>query len=283
MIYHLKSDEYISETNGCGCSYFRGPDNKCLLHDHEFYEFVLTVSENVIHEMDGIQTKLEKYTLMLIRPQDTHRFVDVGQGEFSYLNLAFTRQTFNDISEYLGAKEVMQSLKSKKDPPMVSLSEKQGRSLMNQFFYLMGESPIPEPHIYSRGVISNLFSKYFLNNFTALNEGDIPQWLHTLCSEMHKIENFSVGTDAMLEISEKSYGHLCRSFKKYYNSTPTEFVNNLRLKYAKNMILHTNMTVLEIGLECGFENAGYFHRLFKSKFGVSPGELRKGVKTNPVM
>lgn len=283
MIYHLKSEEYIPNENGCVCTYFRGPDNKCLLHNHEFYEFVLTVSENVIHEINSEQTKLEKYTLMLIRPHDTHRFVDIGQGEFSYLNLAFTKKTFDDISVYLGADETMKKLHSRKQPPMHLLSQKQGQSLMNQFFCLMGDSLVPEPQIYSRGIISNLFSKYFLNTFESLDNNELPQWLSILCSEMHKMENFSVGTDAMVEISKKSYGHLSRSLKKYYNQTPTEFINGIRLKYAKNMILYTNMTILDIGLECGFDNAGYFHRLFKAKYGVSPGELRKNKKINKVM
>ncbi|MBR3934330.1 MAG: AraC family transcriptional regulator [Clostridia bacterium] len=283
MIYHLKSTEYISEQNGCGCSYFRGPDNKCLLHNHEFFEFVLTVSENVIHEINNRQIKLEKYSLMLIRPDDTHRFVDIGQGEFSYLNLAFTKETFDDISIYLHAKDAMQKLETQSEPPISLLSEKQGQSLMNQFFYLMGDSLIPEPHIYSRGIISNLFSKYFLNNFDNKGNMDLPQWLSILCSEMHKIENFSLGTDAMLSLSGKSYGHLSRCFKNYFGTTPTEYVNDIRLKYARNMILHTNMTVLDIGLECGYENIGYFHRLFKNKYGTSPGELRKHTNINPVM
>ncbi len=43
------------------------------------------------------------------------------------------------------------------------------------------------------------------------------------------------------------------------------------------------MTILDIGLECVFDNAGYFHRLFKAKYGVSPGELRKNKKINKVM
>lgn len=283
MVYHLLSCEYISEINGCGCSYFRGPDNICLMHDHEFYELVLTVSENVIHETKGKRTELSNYTLMLIRPHDIHRFVDEGQGEFSYLNLAFTSDTFDDIGRYLCAENILQKLAQSNEPPYVELSRKQGISLVNQFFNLMGDSTIPEPHVYSRALIASVFSKYFLNNPEAYTDSDIPQWLSSLCVEMHKIENFSVGTEKMSEISERSYGHICHCFKKYLQTSPTKYVNDIRLKYAKNMILHTNMTILDVAYECGFENMGYFHKLFKRNFGASPGELRKNAHINPVM
>ena len=283
MVYHLLSSEYISEQNGCGCTYFRGPDNKCLLHDHEFYELVLTVNENVIHEIKGERIKLSKHTLMLIRPHDMHRFVDEGQGEFSYVNLAFTASTFDDIAKYLSAERIMEKLSSSNRPPYVELTESQGMSMINQFLGLMGESSVPEPRVYSRALIASVFSKYFLNNIEHGAHSESPQWLSSLCAEMHKIENFSQSSDIMSRISGRSYGHICHSFKKYLGTTPTKYTNEIRLKYAKNMILHTNMTVLDVAYECGFENMGYFHRLFKQKFGASPGELRKHTSINPVM
>ncbi len=114
----------------------------------------------------------------------------------------------------------MKKLHSRKQPLIRLLSQEQGQSLMNQFLCLMGDSLIPEPQIYSRGIISNLFSKYFLNTFELLDNNELSQWLSILCSEMHKMENFSVGTDAMVEFSKKSYGHLSRSFKKIIIKPP---------------------------------------------------------------
>ena len=283
MVYHLLSTEYISNQNGCGCTYFRGPDNVCLLHDHEFYELVLTISGNVIHEINGVRSQLPEHTLILVRPSDVHRFVDEGQGEFSYLNLAFTANTFDDIAKYLKAEKSMGEIAASEYPVSVELSEKQGSSVKNQFMRLMGESMVPNPRAYSRALIASVLSKYFLNVFDTVKSEHIPQWFGALCAEMNKIENLSLKAEEMSGISGKCYSHICYCFQKYLNTTPTKYINEIKLKYAKNMILHTNMTVLEIACECGFENMGYFHKLFKQKYGSSPGKLRKDTVTNMVM
>ena len=100
---------------------------------------------------------------------------------------------------------------------------------------------------------------------------------------MNKIENLSLKAEELSILSGRCYSHICYSFKKYLNTSPTKYIDDIRLKYARNMVLHTNMTILEIAYECGFENMGYFHKLFKTKFGTSPGELRKRSAINPVM
>lgn len=283
MVYHLLNAEHISEKTGCGCTYFRGPDNICLPHNHEFYELVLTDSENVIHEIGAVRTELPKYALMLIRPHDTHRFVDEGQGEFSYLNLAFTTETFDDIVKYLNAENSIKRIIDSENPPYAVLSAAQGVSIKNQFLCLMGDSTVPEPKVYSRALIASVFSKYFFNNIESADSTDIPPWFNVLCAEMNKIENLTLTTDEMSKLSGRSYSHICYCFQKYLNTSPTKYINDIKLKYAKNMILHTNMTVLDVAYECGFENMGYFHRLFKKKFGISPGEMRKLYNIDSIM
>ena len=49
----------------------------------------------------------------------------------------------------------------------------------------------------------------------------------------------------------------------------------LRLKKAAGMLEHGDQTVIDIALECGFNNISYFNRAFKSHYGTSPTEYRK--------
>ena len=88
-------------------------------------------------------------------------------------------------------------------------------------------------------------------------------------------ENFSLGISKMIELSEKTPEHLSRSTKKYLGMTPSEYINNLRLNFAANQLLTTSNSVLDICFDCGFENTVYFHKKFKERFGMSPGQFRK--------
>lgn len=273
MVYHLKSEDYIDSKSACGCSYFRGPENICYLHDHEFFEFVITLDGNTIHEIGGVRTKLQKNTLMLIRPHDMHRYVDEGQGIFSYINFLFAKDTFFDVGRYLGEEKIINKLVAVEKPPQVVLSDDEAKEIVNRFLSLMGNTMVKNPTVVSRGIVASVLSRYFLSG-NGENE-DIPEWFTSLCIDMHRIDFFSDKLTKGCMKTDKSYGYICHCFKKYLNTTPTDYINRIRLNYAGNLLLNSNMSVLDVSLECGFENLGHFYKLFKAKNGISPGKYKK--------
>lgn len=69
--------------------------------------------------------------------------------------------------------------------------------------------------------------------------------------------------------------HLRRIFKSALNTTPTRYINYLRLEKAKNMLISSNYTIAEISLSVGFLDQYYFSRLFKKEIGISPSEYKR--------
>jgi len=65
-------------------------------------------------------------------------------------------------------------------------------------------------------------------------------------------------------------------FKKQTGENYKSFLDNIRFDYAKRLLLFTDMTILEICGESGFNDYANFVRRFKKRFGVSPSRLRKG-------
>ena len=68
---------------------------------------------------------------------------------------------------------------------------------------------------------------------------------------------------------------MCRSFRKYLNVTPSQYINAIRLKEASRLLSQTERSVTEIAGDVGFNNPGYFFRLFGDYFKVSPREYRQ--------
>ena len=64
-------------------------------------------------------------------------------------------------------------------------------------------------------------------------------------------------------------------FKKELNTTPILYLNHLRMKTAKELLLQHNMTVGEVALASGFDNPYYFTNTFKKHFGMSPTAWRQ--------
>lgn len=59
---------------------------------------------------------------------------------------------------------------------------------------------------------------------------------------------------------------LCYGFRGY--------INALRLQKARSLLLNTDKKILDIMLECGFQNQSSFNRVFREETGLSPRDYR---------
>lgn len=66
-----------------------------------------------------------------------------------------------------------------------------------------------------------------------------------------------------------------RYTKKYYNLSPANYINEIRLQKAERLLLTTKKTVTEIALSVGFSDTSYFTKLFKKHYSQSPLLYRK--------
>jgi len=71
--------------------------------------------------------------------------------------------------------------------------------------------------------------------------------------------------------------HFMNFFKKVVGIPCMEYIIQLRLKIAADLIITTNLSISEIALECGFGNLSNFNRKFKANFQVTPREYRKSI------
>jgi len=98
---------------------------------------------------------------------------------------------------------------------------------------------------------------------------------------LKKAEKFMVDnlTDAELNMPRLakecgiSEAYFRRLFKEKYAVSPYEYVENLRIKKAKEL-LATNMSVQKIAEECGYGSIYAFSRAFKNNVGISPRQYK---------
>lgn len=69
----------------------------------------------------------------------------------------------------------------------------------------------------------------------------------------------------------------CTFIKKETGETFTNYVNNIRLSLAAEVLKESDLHISEIGASVGIPDTPYFCRLFKKKFGVTPSEYRKSL------
>jgi len=85
------------------------------------------------------------------------------------------------------------------------------------------------------------------------------------------------GVSAFLGISE---GYFCRLFKHYFKRTPMDYLNYYRITQAIKLLEETELKVLEVAMEVGFDNISYFISTFKHYVGITPSKYRSQGKAN---
>lgn len=273
----LRVEDCIDKEAGCFYRYVYGKEDIFDPHWHEFYEIFITISGTVIHQINGKTQSLPEGSLVFIRPDDRHGYVyDTPQSKNTvYVNLAFTRETAQSLFEYLSDGFPYESLLSCSMPPMVQLGNTEKKRLFSQISELnvVNWSDKKALKLRVRVILADIFVRYF-SKLPEANCDKMPFWLSEILETMKKPENFIAGADRMIELCSRSREHLMRCMRKYCDSTVSEYINELRLNYAANMLLRTNSPILEICFSCGFQSSSYFYKAFNEKYQMSPSGFR---------
>ena len=86
------------------------------------------------------------------------------------------------------------------------------------------------------------------------------------------IGNAELSVDDIAEEVGISRVHLHRKMKELTGQTPHDFIRNIRLKQAANLLTTQNMNITEVMYACGFNNPASFSTIFKKFYGMSPRE-----------
>lgn len=75
-----------------------------------------------------------------------------------------------------------------------------------------------------------------------------------------------------------NYSLFSYSFKQYTGSNFVNYLKDIRMREAKKLLAETDMRIIEISQEVGYENEKHFMKIFKASCGVSPSEYRKNMR-----
>ena len=64
--------------------------------------------------------------------------------------------------------------------------------------------------------------------------------------------------------------------RKYTGKSFRKYVQEIRMEQARALLLATKLPLKQVALRAGYENTGFFYRLFQRMNGVSPAEYRRG-------
>jgi YesN/AraC family two-component response regulator len=90
-------------------------------------------------------------------------------------------------------------------------------------------------------------------------------------------ENLTDATFTVEKLSSlvfMSHSQLNRKLEALTGYSPNKFIRMIRLKKAKQLLQNPAHSIASIAMDCGFNDPGYFARVFKSEYGITPQRWR---------
>ncbi len=275
--------EFTTQSHLRGSKYFRvvhGKTDKAHsvgLHKHDFVEILWVKSGSGLLLSGGKERYFAKNFLYISKPGEVH-VLDPDkniQMDFTYIAIdrqvmeRFKRDVLSEEEEFYREKFFGISLKL--TPFETSYLNKAASELAWQNDSLTA--------IYR--FLLNLYWQV-KNAFVSALPGDTPDWLSDACGRIRNPENLAMGLPKFREICGRDMSYINRAMRKYMNCTPTEFINDARLRYAKWLLENSSFSTGEISETCGFSDLPYFCRKFRDKYECTPSDFRKRVR-NPAL
>lgn len=249
-------------------------------HIHEFAEILLLAKGYLMHEVNGGHHILSPGTLVFVRPYDLHRLLPVNSERVVFASLMISSAALHDLIAYLAAPVIANRFNTAPEAPCVQLVFEEARHLMLQMENISTEQAVnPENSTpMARALAAQLFANHIgRSEVNQQVQQTPPVWLAKLRGEA---EGWATLKDAVQRLHSRSRchpSHLCKAFRKYYQETPTDFLNRLRIRKSAQLLSDPEAKVASVAIELGFDSVSHFHHLFKRYFGLTPAEYRRTV------
>lgn len=244
-----------------------------LLHFHSGYELIFVTNGKVTIEIDAVPHKAESPAIILLNPFEQHKIINESD-DYERIILVLNSDVLeNNISPRLIA---MLKFRPQKFSHIT-------KPCKDDFVNLCSILENIEQELDCNGVFSSQYIQNSVYNMLILLYR-IKKISPELSLPMMKVQtyidiNYSV-INSIQDIAEEfclSSSHLSRTFKAYSGYSPVEYLLNVRLYRAQQLLIYSDLNINEISAQIGFKDTNNFIRQFSKRFKLSPLRFRKEI------
>ena len=238
-------------------------------HYHDHYEMELVIEGSGAQIFNGESFEMKPRDIYLLRPLDYHKITSNG------LLISHIQ-----VKESVLPKWILRRLHSFRNPAVFHLNEEQF-ARFKMLFSLLGnseESVLTSDMDMSGPVVELIFS-YFLNLDSSLAFME-KSFVSKVTYFLNKNNRFTekVSLEEISQYVGYSKYYISSVFHKEYGDTIQNYIINLRIEYAKKLIVETDAPMEEIVTMCGFSSASNFYSKFSKIVKCSPLKFRVAMR-----
>ncbi len=259
------------------------------LHSHDYTELVIILSGEGSHVIDDKIYPLQMGDVYVITGDTNHGYQT--QTQFELINVLFhpDQLILEEIRKEMNGYRVMFEIEPlyrmdgdfKAKLSLNLLQLKDITAMCNEIQNLC-KLHTREAEILMKTTLNLMIAK-LSSYYNDYNDGTIskPQKLLRLAGIVDYIENNlteDLNTETLAKKANFSSRHFLRIFASVFNTTPKQYILNLRMNQACKLLLNSNLSISAIASSCGYPDSSYFARLFFEKYEQSPRMYRNRAK-----
>ena len=241
------------------------------LHNHDFFEieFILK-ADKAYHMLNGKKRNITKGSIYIINPSDVHSYEVEKGGYFSRYNVRFKQDTVRG--------SILSTVINTHCRCVLSGSDFEMAQKMFEIIescYKNESEPDASSEIGPR-IIESLILLIRDRSRAEFGEDAVKKTqIQNILLYLHKNFKSDISLEDIATYSTFSPHYVSQLFHAETSFTITQYLSNLRLEYAKNLLFATDHSITEICTNCGFHSFAHFLRCFKNTYGTSPSKYRK--------
>ena len=226
-------------------------------HTHMYNEMLVYEPFEGYVTVNNEKIQINSTTLLIVTTTDFHSTTVMGKSDARYIKIAFG----DDVLDGFLLSALSQPIVYKNMDSNIFITE-----LINR---INGNAVNQEKlRIFINAVLLELTEKgtYIGRENKKNSELLVLQAVHTI--NEHFFENINLKTVA--EAEHITPQHLSFLFSKYMGISFSEYLCEMRLRYASILLSEHKYNVTEVCYRCGYGNLSHFLRSFKKKHGITP-------------
>ena len=155
----------------------------------------------------------------------------------------------------------------------IILMHERNRNIRDLFLFVYNEQHRENPMPYMIEDALKLLLMAILRDQSEIPEGE--QFLGQVIQYIDRHYNEKITLEQLAKRTHISKSYLTRRFRQFTGETIVNYINKLRIQYAREMLVNSEKNITEIAWAVGFDSPKYFHRVFKKETGESPAAFRR--------
>ncbi|GIT90691.1 hypothetical protein JANAI62_11460 [Jannaschia pagri] len=248
-----------------------------LAHRHDYHEVMLIEAGRTAHWVNGASQDLEAGDLLCIRPNDTHALRASRAGGCTIVNVMFR----SEIADHVAARYAPDVSgrffwREARLPAQYHLS---GTRRQDALRLLQDLRAGPRSLVRIEEFLLALVNRVVFAPDRL--QGGAPPWLIAACAAAQTEAVYRIGAAGLVAAAGRSHEHVCRAMRRHLGTTPSAYVNGIRMEQAARMLDVTDLAIPDVAEALGIENLSHFYRLFGQQYGTTPRLYRKRHQKDP--